>query len=396
MKRAAAFFMAFLCLFSSALASEATVEEELNRYFAMYDTLGAVVAVIQNGEVTFTHTYGKTKLGGENVTADTLFQSGSISKMVANIGLMQLITEKNLPLDTPLGELFGFEIAHPGYPQVPVTLRQLMTHTAALRDGGFYQEALGHNGEPLSDVFSKKGEYAFTGSVKPGTKRQYSNFGGGLIGALIEKLSGQTVDGYMRENVFEPLGITAAYQASLIPQDRQLADIYHMPEKTLGKRLRDDDSCITEPDAQTHYFLTAGKLIISAPDLCKLLIALCDGGVYENTRILSESAVKEMTTRQNNIGSVACDSGHGLFMNIITDDQVEGRTMYGHGGKAYGMLCAAYFDPADRTGVVLLTNGCEDDSMHNGVGMLGRVIMRICYNRIVNPTHETENPFAVE
>ena len=395
MKRMIAALLAAVCLFSSALA-EATVEDELNRYFAMYDTLGAVVAVIQNGEVTFTHTYGKTKLGGEDVTVDTLFQAGSISKMVANIALMQLITEQKIPLDTPLGDLLSCKIVHPQYPQVPVTLRQLMTHTASLRDGGFYQEALGQNGEPLSTVFSKKDEYAFHSTLKPGTKRQYSNFGGGLIGALIEALSGQTVDQYMRENVFDPLDITAAYQASLIPEDRQLADIYHMPEKVLGKRLRDDTTRITEPDAQTHYFLTAGKLIISAPDLCKILIALCDGGIYENTRILSESAVKVMTTRQNNIGSVACESGHGLFMNIITDDQVEGRTMYGHGGKAYGMLCAAYFDPTDRTGVVMLTNGCRDDSMHNGVGMLGRVIMRICYNRVVNPTHETENPFAVE
>ena len=211
-----------------------------------------------------------------------------------------------------------------------------------------------------------------------------------------KKLSGQTFDEYMQENVFGPLGITAAYQAALIPQDRVLADIYHMPEKTLGKRLREDTSLITQPDFETHYFLTAGKLIISAPDLCRILIALCDGGIYENSRILSESAVQEMMTRQNDIGSVACESGHGLFINIITDDQVQGRTMYGHGGKAYGMLCAAYFDPTDRTGVVMLTNGCEDDSMHNGVGMLGRVIMRICYNRIVNPTHETEDPFAVE
>lgn len=396
MKRLAALLCAALCLFSCAFASEATVEEELSRYFGMYDTLGAVVAVIQNGEVTFTYPYGKTKPGGEAITADTLFQVGSISKMVANIGLMQLVTEQDIPLDIPLSDLFGFEIVHPQYPQFPVTLRQLMTHTASLRDGGFYQEALGHSGEPLSDVFSKKDEYAFYGSMKPGTKRQYSNFGGGLIGALIEALSGQTADDYLRENVFEPLDITAAYQVSRIPEDRQLADIYRMPEKMLGKRLRDDTTNITEPDGEMHYFLTAGKLIISAPDLCKLLIALCDGGVYENTRILSESAVREMTTRQNNIGSVACESGHGLFMNIITDDQVQGRTMYGHGGKAYGMLCAAYFDPTDRTGVVMLTNGCKDDSMHNGVGMLGRVIMRICYNRVVNPTHETENPFAVE
>ena len=396
MKKLLALLCALMCLCSQALAEEATVEEELDRYLRMYDTLGASIAVIQNGEVTFLHNYGKTKLGGEDITSDTLFQAGSISKMVANIGLMQLVTQQDIPLDTPLSDLFGMEIAHPQYPQTAVTLRQLMTHTASLRDGGFYQEALGKNGEKLSSVFSKKDEYAFHAGMKPGTKRQYSNFGGGLIGALVEKLSGQTFDEYMQENVFAPLGITAAYQAALIPQDRTLADIYHMPEKVLGKRLRDDTGLIDEPDFETHYFLTAGKLIISASDLCKILIALCDGGIYENSRILSESAVQEMTTRQNGIGSVACDSGHGLFMNIITDDQVQGRTMYGHGGKAYGMLCAAYFDPTDRTGVVMLTNGCNNAPSRFGVGLLGRRVLTAVYEHWLDREHVEKDAFAVE
>ena len=103
-----------------------------------------------------------------------------------------------------------------------------------------------------------------------------------------------------------------------------------------------------------------------------------------------------MTTRQDYRGSVYCQTGHGLFMNIITNDQVEGRTMYGHGGRAHGMLCAAYFDPTDRTGVVMLTNGCQSESMHNGVGMLGRRILTLCYEQIINPTHQREDPFAVE
>ena len=76
----------------------------------------------------------------------------------------------------------------------------------------------------------------------PGTKRLYSNFGGGLIGSLIEKLSGQSLDDYMRENVFEPLNVTAAYQASLLPENASMADIYHMPKKIPGKRLRADST----------------------------------------------------------------------------------------------------------------------------------------------------------
>lgn len=391
-KRLAALCLALL-LPVTALADTAT--EELDRIFKRFSTLGACVAVIQNGEVTFTHCYGQLRPGGADVTPDTAFQVGSIAKMVANIGLMQLVEKQNISLDSELGALFGLPIRHPDYPSTPITLRQWMTHTASLRDSGDYDQALAGNVRSLRTLFRNRAAYTFLSGVEPGTRREYTNFGGGLIGAAIEQLSGQPLDRYMQENVFGPLGITAAFQPALIPEETPLADIYHMPQKMLGKRLRADDTLLTAANPQTHYWLTAGKLIISAPDLCKLLIALCDGGVCGETRLLKESTVAEMIAVQNRRGSVACDSESGLFLNIITDSQVEGRTMYGHGGKAYGMLCAAYFDPADRTGVVMLTNGCRCNIVYNGVGMLGRAIMRVCYDEVIGPGHIAEDPFAV-
>lgn len=372
--------------------SGAKLDEMLKRY----DTLGACIAVIQNGAVTYVHCYGQARPGGPDITAGTVFQVGSISKMVANIGLMQLLDSHGIALDSELGDVLGYPVRHPDYPDTPVTLRQLMTHTASLRDSGDYQEALYGSPRPLSQLFGKRAQFTFYRNREPGFERAYSNFGGGLAGSLIEALSGQTLDSYMQENVFAPLNITAAYQPSLIPKDTPMADMYVMPQRQLAKALREDPTAIAQPDAETRYFLTAGKLVISAPYLAKLLIALCDGGVYQNARILKESAVREMTTPQNYRGSVACESGNGLFMNIITDNQVEGRTMYGHGGKANGMLCAAYFDPSDRTGVVMLTNGCNNRSVHNGVGMLGRQIMRLCYELIITPAHAVEDPFLVE
>lgn len=272
-----------------------------------------------------------------------------------------------------------------------------MTHTASLRDSTYYESALNGDVLPLSELLEPNRIGAlFYEEYEPGTKSVYSNFGGGLIGCLIEKLSGQLLDDYMDEHVFAPLGVTAAYQPALLRDDMPLCDMYYMPSKRVAKRLGEDTTAILTPDFERHYVFTAGKLVISAPDLAKLLIALCDGGVYGGARLLKESTVREMTTPQNGRGAVWCDSNRGLFMNIITDHQVEGRTMYGHGGKALGMLCAAYFDPTDRTGVVMLTNGCRNSSSHHDVGMLGRVIMRDLYNALALSGHVKENPFRVE
>lgn len=354
------------------------------------------MAVFQNGEITNVITYGQKRIGGEDITADTAFQVGSISKMVANIGLLLLLDEQGIPLDAEIGDILGYPVRNPAYPDEPVTLRQLMTHTASLRDGADYQSAIAGRVTPLSTVLGARARRHFYAACKPGAKRMYSNFGGGLIGVLIEKLSGQTLDDYLQEHLFAPLGVTAAYQAALLPPDVPTADLFRMPEKRIAKTLRDDTACVTVPDPESHYYLTAGKLILSAPDLAKILITLCDGGEYQGESILPSSIVREMTTVQDHIGSVQCDSGSSLFLNILTDTQVEGRTLYGHGGKAYGMICAAYFDPTDRTGVVLLTNGCNDDRMHNGVGMIGRSVLTLCYEHLIDPVLAARDPFEVQ
>jgi len=98
-------------------------------------------------------------------------------------------------------------------------------------------------------------------------------------------------------------------------------------------------------------------------------------------RILQPETVAMMRTTQNNIGSVTCESGVGLNLNIIQNKLVSGRTLYGHQGKAYGMICAAYCDPTDGSGVVLLTNGC-DNSTVNSVARIARDVITAAYKII--------------
>lgn len=108
-----------LALPGAAAGAEGAVEEQLARMFEKYSTLGASVAVFQNGSVTYTYTYGQIRPGGPEVTADTVFQVGSISKMVACIGLLQLMDAKDVSLDDELGDVLGYEVRNPYYPRCP-------------------------------------------------------------------------------------------------------------------------------------------------------------------------------------------------------------------------------------------------------------------------------------
>ncbi|MCR4907081.1 MAG: serine hydrolase, partial [Clostridiales bacterium] len=187
--------------------------------------------------------------------------------------------------------------------------------------------------------------------------------------------TGMTVDEYMSHYVFTPAGFAAGYHTPNLPYGSVIARIYDTESYGVTLDLNGSEETHYYAEPELDYTHTAGALCITAKGLARLCIALCGDGTVDGVRILEEETVRQMRTMQNNIGSVSCESGRGLNLNILTDVVADGRTVYGHQGKAYGMLCAAYFDPTDRTGIVLLTNGC-DDSTFNSVGRIVRAVMR--------------------
>lgn len=357
--------------------------------------MGAVVCVLQNGRVTDTFTYGVRDRKGTPMTQDTLFRVGSISKLVTAVGVMQLWEQGRVMLDSDVSAYLGAAVRNAAYPDTPITLRQLMTHTAGLRDGAFYNAALAGRVKPLAEVFAPDyATYAFLPKTRPGSAMQYSNFGGGLLGSVVEGATGATVDAYLRETLFAPLGITAAFQSALLPETAAVTDQYHMPGRKRPTAVRDGTPANAAADPATHYTLTAGKLTLSAPDLAKVLIALCDGGVYGAVRILQPKTALLMRTAQNNLGSVHCESGRGLCVSILRG-VVPGRTLYGHGGKAGGMLCAAFFDPTDRTGVVMLTNGCDARAAGQEIGKLSSEVLQLAYSQLIDMRAVLHDPWLV-
>lgn len=373
------------------------LQSKLAAIFLRYRTMGAVVCVLENGIVTQTFPYGQLNPEGAPITADTLFRVGSISKMVTAMGVMRLVEEGKLTLDGDVSQWLGFALRNPQYPDTPITLRQIMSHTAGLRDSTFYTQALLGSPQPLPDFFAGAlARVSFRKDAAPGAKAVYSNFGGGLLGSVLEQVTGKTVDAYMAETIFRPLGITAAYQSALLPASATVSDLYSMPGRRLLLAVRDGEPAVNDPDPMLDYTLTAGKLTLSAPDLAKLLAVLCQGGVAGEVRVLSEASVLAMRQVQNGVGSVTGNSGRGLCLNLLEEAVVPGHTLVGHGGKAYGMLCAAYVDPLQRNGVVMLTNGCNNIPMVQGIGKLSYEVLRLCYREWLDPRNAAKDAWLVE
>jgi CubicO group peptidase (beta-lactamase class C family) len=361
-------------------ATHARRQEALDRVLYGYQTMGASIALVKDGRIIDTFQYGRANRADNiPVDSDTYFRIASVTKMVSAVGILQLVEEGVLELDRDVGEYFPFtSVRNPYFPDTPITLRQIMSHTASLSDDYHYVRATAGDITSLTTVFEGKRAKDNFQKFEPGTRADYSNFGGGLLGAILEQQTANVIDEYMNWNVFLPLGFIAGYHTPTLPEGAKIARIYNI--ESTGMTL--DPMSFTEyhmdPEPEFDYTHTAGALCITAEGLAKVIIALAGDGSVDGVQILKPETVEMMRTRQAHIGSVTCDSERGLNLNIIKDALVQGRTLYGHQGKAYGMICAAYFDPTDQTGVVLLTNGC-DDSTFNSVARIARSVLSKAY-----------------
>lgn len=329
---------------------------------------GAVI-IAKDGEILYSYSYGnKTRSSRDAVTLDTCFRIASVTKLVTAVGLMQLLEEQDISLETPVKDIVGFPVVNPAFPDQDITIRQVMSHTSSFIQTQYYH--------PNWDTLQVGNKY-FSTTVAPGTAYAYSNLNGGLFGAMIEALSGQSVNTYMREHVFGPLGINAAYHMALLPDQSDLAPqlsksgtIAEGVSVSLASISEYDDTC--NPRANTHH--TSGGLIISANGLIRIISMLQRGGELDGVRILSEEAVALMMQDQQTIpgSSVLCQSEYGLAMARV--ENMPGGTWYGHQGRMKGLSSNIYFQPDTGLSIAVIANGYEAQSV-DGVVSIARVFM---------------------
>ena len=325
------------------------------RLFTRAEAIGGAVIVNRDGETLYAYYYGAdSKYGGRPVDGNTVYKIASLTKMITAVGVMQLKEAGKINIDAPLTYGEGIPIRNPRWPDTPITLRQVMTHTSSLLGDAPYHTAL-----PWAKITLDQNRYF--SKYAPGTHYEYSNLNGGILGSAIERASGQSLNAYMTEHVFAPLGVNAAYAAHLLPDPTVLSrtyaqdgQVYMKAEKYLEEdRAGYEDTC----DPDSHYGISVGSLYISLSGLEKIGQALACGGIAGNVRLLSPQATAEMRADQRTVRNttVTAESPYGLGVYRFTAE--DGRAWYGHQGRWAGMLTDLFVDPDTRTAVVLVMNG---------------------------------------
>ena len=336
------------------------LDAEIYGALKRYNNAGAAVLAAKDGEIVYEYYYGSAYIkNGTPVTADTYFCIASVTKMVSAIRVMQLVEEGKLDLDTDISKYLGYTIRNPYHKKTPITLRMLMTHTASLREEGDYLDSSNGLRFMLDQKKKRRGNFY---NETPGSVYRYSNFGAGIMGSLIEAVTGENVNDAVREGVFDPLGIDAAYHVSLLADQEHLAAQYKSdgvtPYKAPSKYMSMPWDSGVNPDM--HYRITVGSLWIRPYDLCRLGMLLCDLGELDGVRLLQEDTVKEMMASQQGRNKITAKTIYGLCVNRV-ESLLEGKTVYGHQGMQNASLCNVYFDPETRFVFVLASNGCNSN-----------------------------------
>ncbi len=312
---------------------------------------GLAAAIVKNGQIVCTASAGMADMKRDRrVNDDTIFLIASVSKTITATAIMQLAERGALQLDDDINKYLPYDITFPDRRDTEVSFRQLLTHTASIRDNSKFIDSAVTMGadSPMSLASLTRGYLTpdgpfydpkknFQRSV-PGTKSKYSNMGITLAGYLVEVIAGVPFDAYCREHIFAPLGMhQTSWRLSDIDQSA-LAVPYE--KKSSGFAAYEQYGEPNYPD---------GMLRTSVTELAKFLIAMMEGGAYNGRRILQAATVDEMLKRQTRL-----DKSQGL---VWFKEDIGGRTVWGHDGSDDGASATMWFERKRNQGVILLANG---------------------------------------
>ncbi len=376
------------------------------------------VLAVRRGKIVYQQQFGRRYIDEKNGSNSrlandlTMYRMASISKLVTTLGVMKLIEAGKVKLDTDVSEYLGYRLRNPSFPDDPITLRMLLSHTSSLRDdGGYYWEA--KLNVDLKEVLLPGGRLfdkgqAWATNAKPGAYFQYANFPWGVIGTIMERATGERFDRLMRRLILDPMDLRGGFHPadfSRVDLDNT-ATLYRKRTDVDGKEIWNpagpwvvqvDDYVIEAPVPRAFadykigtngtLFGPQGNCRLSAAGLGKIMLMLINDGKHDGKQILQKASVDLMLAQQwrysadlkngsNGYGGHqnamnAWGLGNQHFLDVTGagggDRLVEsGFRAQGHTGDAWGLTSAMVFDRGKKEGMIFLVGGPGFDPESDG------------------------------
>ena len=374
----------YTALFSTVLliASHQTIaqaekaEAEIQQLMRTTPVVGLSVAVVKDNKVIYNHSFGFKDVEKESpLTNESIFRIASISKSFTTTAIMQLVAKKQINLDQDVSELVGFRIRNPKFPNTVITLKMLLSHRSSINDseGYFSLDAI----DPSKNPNWEKSYNAY----EPDKGYMYCNLNYNLAGTILEKKTGIRFDKYIQQQILVQLGLYGGYNVNTLDSNL-IAKIYEFK--------RDSAKFINSPSAyaprteeinnytmgrSTPIFSPTGGMKISAHDLAEYMIMHSQLGKHKGKRIIPKNLSKQMQA------IISEEEGYGMALETTTQ-LIAGKTMIGHTGSAYGLYSMLFFEPKEKIGFVVISNGCDTKTI-NGFNAVLHQTVNSLYNNLI-------------
>ena len=322
-----------------------------------YDhTPGLVVCVAVKGKPVYLEAFGVSDIiKVVPMKKDALFRVASMSKMFTAVAIMQLQESGKLKIDDKVSDYLSWFKGSVGKSDLSnVTIRHLLSHNAGLfRDGIAKQWINDKFPKSIKNTISPKSVI-----FENATTFKYSNHGYGVLGAIVEEVSGHSFVEYQYKNIIKPLNLNNTFPD--LPEDvlKKLVDGYQ--RRVPGVSVREK-----ELNINTYAYSPATGFVSDAKDLAVFLASL---GLDSKKSVLSRESKKEMMrvhclTEDNEM--------YGLGL-VLSPNKVSGKKTYGHSGGFAGYTTNAISEPEEDVQIIVLTNTISNTAWNvsNGVADL--------------------------
>jgi CubicO group peptidase (beta-lactamase class C family) len=329
---------------------EKTLDGKISAALAKAGAPSVSVAVVKDGKLFYAKAFGNADLAAKR-TADinTRYAVGSISKQFTAAALLLLQEQGKLSLDDRVAKY------SPGLTRADeITIRQLLSHTSGYEDYAPQDYIIPDWTRPTTPLAVIDGWAKKPLNFDPGTKWQYSNTNFVLAGQIFERVSGQPLVAFLREKIFQPLGMQSA---SDWPPEEAAADAKAYTRYALGPPRS------VKREAEGWYF-AAGELAMTPSDLAKWDIAFLE------KKILSERSYQDLTREVKLANGDSTHYALGLGLG-----EIAGIPVFQHSGEVSGFISSNTVLPTRGGAVVVLSN----QDVVNMVGPLARQIATLVF-----------------
>ncbi|MDO1451246.1 serine hydrolase [Rhodocytophaga aerolata] len=355
-----------------------SVDNSIRNFMAEKKIPGFAACMVEDSTIIWSKSYGLADIARKiPMSLDGILNIGSISKTFTATAAMQLWEKGLLDLEADINVYSDITIRNPKYPDQPITLFQILTHTSSIIDGKAYQHSYSC-GDPtvslqewINDNLTTEGKYYDGGNNygdwPPGSKDSYSNVAFGLLGLIVEKVAKQPFNQYCREHIFKPLGMkNTGWFLHEIDTSKHIKPYAYVSKENRNALLKSKHLYVKGANFKAGSFVEHclysfpnypdGLVRTSVRELSLFLTAMMNGGELKGNKILNKATLDKMLSLQ-----IKGNPSQGLVWHTF-EPLADTTTLWGHTGGDPGIITYLFFHPTERKGVITFQNNATDET----------------------------------